>query len=175
MGHLLTFTVTDETGKHYVLKGSGYKNNDEATKAWRKGDNPELGVFDSKQEAIDASKQMSEESSHDIPIIERNLGPLSYKVKNMGYAIDRAYDTLIGPNGERLDEFVLDFLPVGSTKITKTGKAVLQLIKGGGKPGSAEVLAKRGNLTDIKPIVESFTRDIRDIQLSKALQKNIQV
>lgn len=171
MGHLLSFTVTDEKGKHYLLKGSGYKNNAAAIEAWRKGDNPELGVFDSEKEATNASKQMSEESSHEHPVTERNLGPLSYKVRNMRYAMDEAYDTLLGPNGEKLDEFVLNFLPVGSTKITKTGKAVLNLIQGGGKPGSAEVLAKRGNLTDIKPIVESFTRNIRDIQLSKALQK----
>ena len=76
MGHLNSFSI-EQDGKHYLLKGSGYKNNDAAVDAWRKGENPELGIYDSENAATDASKKMSAESDHTEPFIRRELGPLS--------------------------------------------------------------------------------------------------
>tara|TARA_Y100000592_G_scaffold100634_1_gene181622 strand:- start:426 stop:1574 length:1149 start_codon:yes stop_codon:yes gene_type:complete len=111
-----------------------------------------------------------ETKNTESPIIRRELGPLSYNVKNIGYEIDRAFDELTGPNGEGLEDFILDFLPTGRIKkVDKLGKQVLKLIKGGGKPGTAEVLMKRGELTNVQGVLDTFDKAIRNIQLSKAL------
>jgi hypothetical protein len=159
MGHLNSFTVTDGKGKHYLLKGSGYKNNAAAIDAWRKGDNPELGVFDSEKEATNASKQMSEDSDHNEPTLRRELGPLSYNVNNMSYNMDRAYDFYFGPDGAKLREFTENFIG---------GAGKLKLIKGLGKPGSAETLLRRGNLSDVNRVLSNFVDDISNIQTAKA-------
>jgi hypothetical protein len=170
MGHLNSFSI-EQDGKHYLLKGSGYKNNDAAVDAWRKGENPELGIYDSENAATDASKKMSAESDHTEPFIRRELGPLSYNVKNKDYNIDTAFNNFVGPDGESLEEFVFNLLPVGRIKkIERLAKSGLKLIQGGSKPGSAEVLLKRGELKDVQGVMDSFDKAIRNIQLSKVLR-----
>ena len=127
-------------------------------------------VHNSIEEAEAAAVKRSD-SIETIPIIRRELGPLSYDVKNKDYNIDTAFSNFVGPDGENFEEFILGFLPAGRIKkVGKLAKKGLKLIQGGGKPGSAEVLFKRGDLTNVEGVIASFDKAIRGIQLSKVLR-----